>query len=333
MTVFITGGAGFIGSHTILTLLEQGYDVAVADNFCNSSPESLTRVKRLSGKDFPVYNMDVRDSGKLNDLFDKHDFGCVIHFAGFKSVGESISAPLKYYANNLGSTIALCEVMKNHNVKNIIFSSSATVYNANNKMPLNENSLTGGCTNPYGWTKYMSEQIIRDAAANNNISAVLLRYFNPIGAHSSGEIGEDPIDIPSNLMPCIVQTAMGRKEILNVLGNDYDTPDGTCIRDYIHVTDLAEGHATAIRYLETHTGAEVFNLGTGKGVSVLELISAFEQTNGVIVPKRIVEPRSGDLAICYANIEKAKNILGWTAKKTIAEACADTWLWNIKNRK
>jgi UDP-glucose 4-epimerase len=263
-------------------------------------------------------------------VFNNHDVGCVIHFAGLKAVEESIYVPLKYYAHNLGSTTALCEVMKNHNVKNIVFSSSATVYNAINKMPLIDNSLTGGCTNPYGWTKYMSEQIIRDAAANNDISAVMLRYFNPVGAHVSGEIGEDPLDIPNNLMPRIAQTAVGRTEVLNVYGNDYDTPDGTCVRDYIHVMDLAEGHAAAIRYLETHTGAEVFNLGTGRGTSVLELIGAFEQTNEVAVPRRIADRRPGDLAVCYADTEKAKNILGWTAKKTIADACADTWRW-IKN--
>ena len=332
MTVLVTGGAGYIGSHTCLELLGQGYEVIVADNFCNSSPEAIRRVKALSGKDFPFYEADVRDAKAMDDVFGRHDIGCVIHFAGLKAVGESVQVPLKYYGNNLESTITLCEAMVRAGVKQIIFSSSATVYNGENEMPLTEASRTGGCTNPYGWTKYMCEQILQDAAAAiDGFCVVLLRYFNPIGADESGRIGEDPSDIPNNLMPYIAQTAVGRRDYLRVFGGDYSTPDGTGVRDYIHVSDLARGHVAAIQYCQKHTGCEVFNLGTGQGTSVLELLRAFEKAAGKQIPYQIVERRPGDLAISYAATEKAAEILGWHADKNIADACADSWRWQRSN--
>ena len=273
----------------------------------------------------------MRDRDALDAVFAKHNIGCVIHFAGLKAVGESVEIPLAYYANNLNSTIILCEAMKRHCVNRFIFSSSATVYSGDNEMPLTETS-NRGCINPYGWTKYMCEQILRDmACANKNWSVVLLRYFNPIGAHESGDIGEDPADIPNNLMPYIAQTAVGRREILFVNGNDYPTADGTCVRDYIHVTDLAKGHAAAIRYAETHNGTEAFNLGTGRGTSVLELVRAFEKATGRDVPLRITGRRPGDLPVCYAATDKARDILGWTAEKTIADSCIDSWRWQSRN--
>ncbi len=332
MMVLVTGGAGYIGSHTCLELIEQGYEIAVADNFCNSSPEAVRRVKALSGKDFPFYEADVRDAGALDSIFRKHDIGCVIHFAGLKAVGESVGVPLKYYGNNLESTIALCEAMKRAGVSRFIFSSSATVYSGDNDMPLTEASRTGGCTNPYGWTKFMCEQILRDAAAaSEGFSVVLLRYFNPIGAHASGQIGEDPSDIPNNLMPYIAQTAVGRREYLSVFGDDYPTPDGTGVRDYIHVSDLAKGHAAAIEYAMAHTDCEVFNLGTGRGTSVLELLRAFEKIVGKAIPYRIAERRPGDLATTYASTEKAAEVLGWRAEKTVGDACEDSWRWQRGN--
>ena len=332
MTIFVTGGAGYIGSHTILKLLESGYDVVAADNFSNSKPESITRVKQLAGRDFPFYEMDVRDSGGLDRVFSEHGAECIIHFAGLKAVGESVGKPLEYYANNLNSTIALCGAMKKYDVRKFIFSSSATVYDANDIMPLSEDSLTGGCLNPYGWTKFMCEQILMDtAAANDGWSVALLRYFNPIGAHESGRIGEDPQGVPNNLMPYIAQTAVGKLPFLSVFGDDYDTPDGTGVRDYIHVADLAAGHVSAIKHLEQHPGVSVFNLGTGKGVSVLELVRAFEEATGVSIPKKIAPRRPGDPAICYAATDKAKQALGWEAKKTVYDACADAWNWQKNN--
>ena len=332
MTIFVTGGAGYIGTHTILELLQQGYDVVAADNFTNSKPEAIARVKQISGRDFPFYKMDVRNISKLPEVFGGHSIDCVIHFAGLKAVGESVCNPLEYYANNLESTIAVLNAMKVFDVRKFIFSSSATVYSGHNKMPLTEDSPTGGCTNPYGWTKYMCEQIVRDfSEAQEGQCAALLRYFNPIGAHKSGKIGEDPQDVPNNLMPYIAQTAEGRRPFLNVFGGDYDTPDGTGIRDYIHVTDLAAGHVAAIKHLESHAGVSTFNLGTGKGVSVLELVCAFEEATGVCIPKKTVPRRAGDLPVCYASKEKAKQQLGWEAKKTILDACADTWRWQKGN--
>jgi UDP-glucose 4-epimerase len=329
--ILVTGGAGYIGSHTCVELLKNGYEIAVVDNFVNSHPKAVDRVKEISGKEFTFYNADVCDEAAMETIFAAHDFDCVIHFAGLKAVGESVAKPLMYYENNIGSTVVLLKVMDKYDVRRIIFSSSATVYSGVNPMPLTEDSVLG-CINPYGWTKYMCEQIISDyTVAQPKASAVLLRYFNPIGAHESGEIGEDPQDIPNNLMPYIAQTAVGRREFLRVYGDDYNTPDGTGVRDYIHVTDLAAGHAAAIKYLENHQGVTAFNLGTGKGTSVLELVLAFEKASGVSISKKIVERRPGDLPVCYATTDKARQELGWSARKTIADACADTWRWQSKN--
>jgi len=313
-------------------LLTQGHSVVAADNFSNSKPEAVERVKQLAGCDFPFYETDLREGAEIDRIFTGHKIDQVIHFAGLKAVGESVAKPLDYYANNLNSTIVLCDIMKKHDISKIIFSSSATVYSADNEMPLTENSRTGNCSNPYGWTKFMCEQIITDTVnANDGWSAALLRYFNPIGAHESGRIGEDPRDIPNNLMPYIAQTAIGRLPYLRVYGDDYDTRDGTGIRDYIHVVDLAMGHIAAIKYLENHPGVSIINLGTGKGVSVLELVSAFEEATGIKIQKKITDRRAGDGPVCYAAIDKAKRELGWEAKKTIAEACADTWRWQKNN--
>ncbi|MCL2820801.1 MAG: UDP-glucose 4-epimerase GalE [Oscillospiraceae bacterium] len=332
MTIFVTGGAGYIGSHTIIELLNNGYDVVAADNFINSKPEAVKRIKELAQRDFVFYEMDVRDSVKLEKVFTENKIDCVIHFAGLKAVGESVSKPLEYYENNLNSAIALCEAMKKHNVSRIIFSSSATVYSGDNTMPLTEDSHTGGCINPYGWTKYMCEQILTDTVnANEGWAVALLRYFNPIGAHESGRIGEDPQDIPNNLMPFVAQTAVGKFTHINVKGTDYDTPDGTCIRDYIHVVDLAEGHVAAVKYIQNQTGVKIINLGTGRGVSVLELISAFEEATGVNIKKENAPRRPGDLPVSYASTEKAKKELAWSAKKTLKEACADSWRWQKSN--
>ena len=332
MTVFVTGGAGYIGSHTLLELLGQGYDVVVSDNYSNSNPESIRRIMQLAGRDFPFYEMDVRDTGLLDHIFSKHDVDCTIHFAGAKAVGESVSKPLMYYSNNLDSTIALCSTMQKHGVRKFVFSSSATVYSEGAAMPLTEESKTGNCTNPYGWTKFICEQILTDTAkANAGWAVALLRYFNPIGAHESGRIGEDPQDTPNNLMPYISQTAVGRRECLNIFGNDYDTPDGTGVRDYMHVVDLAAGHVAAIKHLESHPGVNVFNLGAGKGISVLELVSAFEEASGVRIPVKITDRRPGDIPICYASTAKAKRELGWEAQKTVADACADAWRWQSAN--
>ena len=332
MTVLVTGGMGYIGSHTCVELLEKGMDVVIVDNLVNSSAEAGNRIEKITGKPVTFYEFDVRDRKKLDEVFEKHDIGCVIHFAGLKAVGESVKMPLEYYDNNLRSTITLCQSMQAHNVKKIIFSSSATVYSSDNDMPLYETSKIGQCTNPYGWTKFVCEQVLRDCVvADPEWSVVLLRYFNPIGAHESGLIGEDPKGIPNNLMPYISQTAIGRREYLNVFGNDYDTPDGTGIRDYIHVVDLAKGHVAAISYMENHSGESVFNLGTGRGCSVLEVVHAFEKANNVKVPYRIAPRRAGDLAVCYCSPDKSANILGWKAMRNIEDMCRDTWNWQTKN--
>ena len=331
MKVLVTGGAGYIGSHTCLALLELGYDVVAVDNFCNSSPESLKRVEELTGKQVPLYELDVRDEAALDRVFQEHDIGCAIHFAGLKAVGESVEKPLSYYENNLLSTMTLLKVMGRNGVKKIIFSSSATVYSTENTMPLNETGRMG-CTNPYGWTKFMCEEIIRDCAkADPAWSAVLLRYFNPVGAHPSGRIGEAPNGIPNNLMPFITQTACGVRKELVIFGNDYPTHDGTCVRDYIHVMDLAEGHAAAIDYLMAHTGTEVFNLGTGVGYSVLDMVKAFQEVNGLQLPHRIGPRRPGDIAVCYADPTKSRELLHWTAKRTLKDMCADSWHWQQLN--
>ena len=332
MNVLVTGGAGYIGSHTCVELLQRDMGVVVVDNLVNSSPRAIERVEQITGKHVDFYVKDVRDREAMNAIFDKHRIDCVIHFAGLKAVGESVAMPLEYYDNNLFSTVTLCEVMRDHGVKNIVFSSSATVYSGDNEMPLREASRTGMCTNPYGWTKYMSEQILRDTAkSDNDWAIVLLRYFNPIGAHSSGLIGEDPRGIPNNLMPFISQVAIGRREYLNVFGNDYDTPGGTGVRDYIHVVDLARGHVAAINYMQQHKGESVFNLGTGNGYSVLDMVHAFEKVTGRKVPYRIAPRRAGDLATVYASPDKSAELLGWKAEYGLEDMCRDTWAWQSKN--
>ena len=332
MNVLVTGGAGYIGSHTCLELLESGYGVVVIDNLCNSNAKSLDRVEALTGKKLRFYEGDVRDEELLRKIFAENEIGCVIHFAGLKAVGESVAKPWEYYDNNLNSTLVLTKVMKEVGMKNIIFSSSATVYTADNEMPLKETSRTGHCTNPYGWTKYMSEQILRDTAfADEEWSIALLRYFNPIGAHSSGLIGEDPRGIPNNLMPFISQVAVGRRDHLNVFGNDYDTHDGTGVRDYIHVVDLARGHVCAIEYMQKHKGENVFNLGTGMGYSVLDMVKAFERVTGIKIPYEIVARRPGDLATVYSSPDKSAELLGWKAQYNLDDMCRDTWAWQSKN--
>ncbi len=332
MNVLVTGGAGYIGSHTCVELLESGYGVVVIDNLCNSNPESLNRVRELTGKEVKFYQGDVRDEALLQKIFGENEIGCVIHFAGLKAVGESVAMPWEYYDNNLNSTLVLTKVMKQVGMKNLIFSSSATVYTATNEMPLRETSVTGGCTNPYGWTKYMTEQILSGMAhAEPDWSICLLRYFNPIGAHISGRIGEDPRGIPNNLMPYITQVAVGRREKLSVYGNDYDTHDGTGVRDYIHVVDLAKGHVAAVKYAVKNAGCEVFNLGTGTGYSVLDMVNAFREVNQVALPYQIAPRRPGDIGTCYADPTKSQTVLGWKAEKTLEDMCRDSWRWQSQN--
>ena len=332
MNVLVTGGAGYIGSHTCLELLEKGFGVVVVDNLCNSSEKSLDRVEKLTGKKIRFYEGDVRDEALLRRIFQENEIGCVIHFAGLKAVGESVAQPWRYYDNNLNATLVLTKVMNEVGVKNLIFSSSATVYTADNEMPLREDSRTGHCTNPYGWTKYMTEQILSGIAhADPQWSICLLRYFNSIGAHESGRIGEDPRGIPNNLMPYITQVAIGRREKLSVFGNDYDTPDGTGVRDYIHVVDLAKGHVASVEYTTAHTGCEVFNLGTGHGYSVLDMVNTFAEVNQVKVPYVIADRRPGDIATCYADPAKSARVLGWKAEKTLADMCRDSWNWQSHN--
>ena len=332
MNVLVTGGAGYIGSHACVELIEKGHRPVVVDNLCNSSAKCLDRVEEICGVKLPFYEGDVRDEALLERIFAEHAIDCVIHFAGLKAVGESVSKPLAYYDNNLTSTMTLCRVMAKCGVKKIVFSSSATVYSADNTMPLSEQSRTGGCTNPYGWTKYMCEQILRDLAkADPDWSVVLLRYFNPVGAHISGRIGEHPNGIPNNLMPYITQTAVGKRAKLSVFGNDYPTHDGTGVRDYIHVVDLARGHVAAIDYMQEHRGESVFNLGTGKGYSVLDMVHAFEQANGVPVPYEIGPRRPGDVATCYADPTKSRQELGWQAQLELTDMCRDSWNWQSKN--
>ena len=332
MKVLVTGGAGYIGSHTCVELVEAGYTPIVVDNLCNSSAKSLERVKEITGQDITFYQGDVCDEALLDSILNEHEVICAIHFAGLKAVGESVAMPLEYYRNNLLSTLTLCKVLGKHGVKKIIFSSSATVYSGDNEMPLRETSKTGNCTNPYGWTKYMGEQILRDIAkADEEWSVVNLRYFNPVGAHKSGLIGEHPNGIPNNLMPFISQTAIGKRHHLSVFGNDYPTPDGTGVRDYIHVVDLAKGHVAAIKYLLSHTGEGVFNLGTGHGYSVLDMVKAFETANGVSVPYEIAPRRPGDLATCYADPAKSREVLDWEAQFDQNDMCRDSWNWQSKN--
>ncbi len=331
MSILITGGAGYIGSHTCLCLLNKGYDIVVVDNLDNSSKESLARVTELTGKEIPFYEVDARETEKLIEIIKKHNVDSVIHFAGLKAVGESVRMPLEYYENNLVSTLHLADAMVKTGVKKLIFSSSATVYSADNEVPLTESGRLG-CTNPYGWTKYMNEQILRDVSvAHPDWSIVLLRYFNPVGAHESGRIGEDPTGVPNNLMPYVSQTAVGRREYLTVFGDDYDTHDGTGVRDYIHVMDLAEGHVAAVEYAEKFTGCDAINLGTGVGYSVLDMVKAFEEANGIKVPYKIGPRRPGDLATVYSNPEKAEKVLGWKAKRTLVDMCRDLWTWQKNN--
>lgn len=333
MKVLLTGGAGFIGSHTCIELVEAGYDVVIADDFSNSKPAVLERLKELTGKEIKFYNIDVADSANVDDMFAKENFDSVIHFAGYKAVGESVAKPIMYYRNNIDTTLTLLETMAKYNVNNFVFSSSATVYGIPERVPLVEGMKTG-CTNPYGWTKLMIEQILTDATvANKDLSVVLLRYFNPIGAHPSGRIGEDPTGIPNNLLPYITQVAIGKLPQLGVFGNDYPTHDGTGVRDYIHVVDLAKGHVKAIEYASEHKGTEVFNLGTGTGYSVLDIVKAFEKANNITIPYAIKPRRDGDVAECYADPVKAKEKLGWQAEKTLEEMCKDSWRWQSKNPK
>lgn len=330
--ILVTGGAGFIGSHCCVELIEAGYMPVIADNFCNSSPKAVDGVEKITGVRPILYECDVCDRDALSRIFKENKIEAVIHFAGLKAVGESVAIPLRYYENNLVSSLVLCDVMKEYGCNNIVFSSSATVYGMNNPVPFNEEMPTSA-TNPYGWTKFMIERILTDAAfADKEMSVVLLRYFNPIGAHKSGLIGENPKGIPNNLMPYIAKVAAGELEKLSVFGNDYDTPDGTGVRDYIHVVDLAKGHIKALEYALCHKGAEAVNLGTGKGTSVLELVSAFEKVNGVAVKTFIAPRRPGDIASCYAGTDKAKELLGWTAELNIEDMCRDTWNFIQNNR-
>ncbi len=329
-TVLLTGGTGFIGSHAAVELLNAGEDVILADDLSNSEAGVVDRIAKITGKSPRFYQTDMADRAAAERIFAENPIDAVIHFAGFKAVGESVRKPLMYYRNNLDTTLTLLETMREHGVKRIIFSSSATVYGMSEAVPFTEKAPVGGCTNPYGWTKYMIEQILRDvAAADPEMSVVLLRYFNPIGAHESGLIGEKPNGIPNNLMPYIMQVAAGILPQLSVFGDDYPTPDGTGVRDYIHVVDLAKGHAAALHYAMEHTGAEAVNLGTGKGYSVLELVQAFEKVNGVRVPYVIAPRRPGDLATCYAETEKAKTLLGWQAERNIEDMCRDGWRWQV----
>jgi len=331
MKVLVTGGAGYIGSHTCVLLLEAGYDVVVFDNFSNASKESIARVEALTGKKIILVKGDIRDKAALESVFSNHTIDAVIHFAGLKAVGESVQKPLYYYENNVCGTVTLCEVMAAHGCKSIVFSSSATVYGDPHTTPIKED-FPLSATNPYGRSKLMIEEMLQDLyISDNEWKIVLLRYFNPVGAHESGEIGEDPNGIPNNLMPFIAQTAVGKREKLSVFGNDYDTHDGTGVRDYIHVVDLAEGHLKALEKIEGIDGVLAVNLGTGKGYSVLDMVKAFEEVSGVKVPYEITPRRSGDVAKCYADPSYAKEVLGWEAKRGIEEMCEDTWRWQSKN--
>ena len=330
-TTLVTGGAGYIGSHTLIELINNNFDVVVVDNLVNSSRESLRRVEQITGHEIPFIEADVRDQSALDDVFTTYDIDSVIHFAGLKAVGESVAKPLEYYDNNLVSTLALLEAMREHSVKQLVFSSSATVYGNPSELPLRETSTVGvGLTNPYGKTKYMIEQIIQDyCAADPAFEATILRYFNPIGAHQSGQIGEDPNGIPNNLLPYVAQVAVGKLQSVGVFGNDYDTPDGTGVRDYIHVVDLARGHVAALQHMKA--GANVYNLGTGSGTSVLEIIKAFSKACGRDLPYEIKPRRAGDIAACYADCSKAERELGWRAELSIEQACADSWRRQSQN--
>jgi len=330
--ILLAGGAGYIGSHTAVELINSGYDVIIADNYSNSCPEAVRRIEEITGKSVKAYELDIKDKTALETVFKENKIDAVIHFAGLKAVGESVAKPVLYYRNNIDTTLSLLECMEEFGVKNIIFSSSATVYGEENPVPYTEEMKRGTCTNPYGWTKVMMEQILEDAAnADKELSVVLLRYFNPIGAHESGKIGEDPQGIPNNLMPYVAQVAVGRREKLTIFGNDYDTPDGTCRRDYIHVVDLAKGHVKAIDYILSHEGVEIFNLGTGTPYSVTEIVETFENVNDMKINHVYGDRRPGDLPESYANADKALEVLGWKTEKTLADMCRDTWNWQKNN--
>ena len=328
MTILLTGATGFIGSHTAVELIEAGYRVMIADNLYNSDRSVVERIGKITGAEPAFYCADVTDAQALRRIFSERQIDGVIHFAGYKAVGESVEKPIAYYRNNLDTTLTLLEVMAEFGCRRFVFSSSATVYGMSEDVPFTETAPTGGCTNPYGWTKYMIEQILRDAAkADPRLSVVLLRYFNPIGAHESGMIGEKPNGIPNNLMPYITQVAAGIRDHLSVFGSDYPTHDGTGVRDYIHVVDLAKGHVAALRYCVEHPGCEAVNLGTGVGYSVLDMVKAFEAANGVKIPYEIAPRRAGDIAVCYASTEKAEKLLHWKAEKSLEDMCRDAWRW------
>ncbi|MGI6074884.1 MAG: UDP-glucose 4-epimerase GalE [Pyramidobacter sp.] len=332
MNILLTGGTGFIGSHTAVELLSSGHGVIIADNLVNSSASVIDRIEQITGRHPLFFQTDVSDKGNMRKIFAQHPIDAVIHFAGLKAVGESVEKPLLYYRNNLDTTLTLLEVMKESGCRQFIFSSSATVYGMSNQVPFTEDMPDGQCTNPYGWTKLMIERILRDAAAADAaMSVVLLRYFNPIGAHPSGLIGEQPNGIPNNLMPYLCLVAAGKLQQLRVFGDDYPTPDGTGVRDYIHVVDLAKGHAAALKYAASHKGTEVINLGTGHGSSVLDLLHSFERVNAIKIPYSIAPRRAGDIAQCYADVSKAQRILGWKAEKTLDDMCRDSWNWTKKS--
>lgn len=332
MSILVTGGAGYIGSHTCVELINSGKDVVIADNLYNCKKSSLDRIRALVGRDFKFYECDIRDAQGLQKIFDNEKIDSVIHFAGLKAVGESVEKPLEYFDNNVNGTLVLLDVMRKNNCKKIVFSSSATVYGMNNISPLTEDMDVGGVTNPYGRTKFMIECILKDLyTSDSNWSICLLRYFNPIGAHKSGTMGEDPNGIPNNLMPYITQVAIGKREYLNVWGNDYDTPDGTGVRDYIHVVDLSLGHLKAVEKVEADNGLFIYNLGTGVGYSVLDVVHAFEKTSGVKIPYKIGPRRAGDIATCFSSSEKALKELGWKAERGIEEMCEDSWRWQSQN--
>ena len=332
MRILVTGGAGYIGSHTCVELLNEGYEVVIVDNLYNANKKAVDRIEEITGKKVTFYEADICDKEAMDAIFDKEDVQAVIHFAGLKAVGESVAKPWEYYENNIAGTLTLVDVMRKHNVKNIIFSSSATVYGDPAIIPITEECPKGQCTNPYGWTKSMLEQILTDIQkADPEWNVVLLRYFNPIGAHKSGTIGENPNGIPNNLMPYITQVAVGKLKELGVFGNDYDTPDGTGVRDYIHVVDLAKGHVKALKKLEDKSGLSIYNLGTGKGYSVLDIVKNFEAATGVKIPYVIKARRPGDIATCYSDASKAERELGWKAENGIREMCADSWKWQSQN--
>lgn len=334
MSILVAGGTGYIGSHTCIELINAGYEVIIVDNFCNSKPEVLKRIEELSGVKPKFYEVDVLDREALSKVFDENNIEAVINFAGLKAVGESVEKPIEYYNNNITGTLVLCDVMRKYNVKKLVFSSSATVYGMENNVPFNEEMPTANATNPYGSTKLFIEQILKDIfISDNEWSIALLRYFNPIGAHESGRIGEDPNGIPNNLMPYITQVAVGKMEFLRVFGDDYDTPDGTGVRDYIHVVDLAKGHLKAVEKIMDTKGVEAYNLGTGIGYSVLDVVKNFEKASGQKVPYKIMERRPGDIGICYANASKALKELGWKAEKGLEDMCKDSWRWQKNNPK